>query len=137
MDSFVLGQVRAIREPFATIVADVRLGAFVHIHVRSQSRLDRKSFTALRTDVLFHLGVRRLVVLELLFRHKAFPAVRMLALVWFVAGVRVEVSGQLRLVAERLCFAAAGPMTVVVTTGLAVPVFAGMIGGHVPVKIFC
>ena len=96
----MLGQIRTIRETFPALIADIRLGAHVHVHMRRQSCLHCETLATLGTDVLFRPSMGSLMVLELLFRHKTLSTVWEVALVWFVARVAVDVAGQFRLVAE-------------------------------------
>ena len=91
MYRFVLGQIRTIRKTLSALVADIRLRTHMHIHMRSQRRLDREAFAALETHVLFRTRVSRLMVLKLIFGHETFPTAWERALVRFVAGVAVDV----------------------------------------------
>lgn len=136
MYRLVLREIRAVREALATLVAHVWLCAFVHVHMGCQGRLDRKALTALRTEVLSRLRMRRFVVLELLFRDEALVTARMVALMRFVSGVAMYVPRQLRFVSERLILAAAGPVAVIVRIGLYIEVLTSVICSNVPVKLF-
>ena len=99
----------------------------MHVHVRSQRRLDREAFAALRADVLSRLGVGGLVVLQLLLRDESFPTVWEAALVWLVAGMTVYVSGEFGLIPEGLRLTATRPMAIVVSARLCIPLLPCMV----------
>ena len=63
--------------------------------VRSQGRLDSECLSTLLALVFSRLRVRCLVVLELLFRHKAFVTPGKRARKWLVPCVTMHVSDQL------------------------------------------
>jgi hypothetical protein len=136
VDGLVLAQVGAVREAFATLIADVRLCSFVYIHMRCERRLDSEALAALWAHMLSCLRMGRLVILELLFGHEALAASGMSAYVRLVARMAVKVSSELGLVAKGLCLAASRPVTMVVSTRLAIEMLAGVVRRHMLVQIF-
>lgn len=85
--------------------------------------------------MLFRPRVSRLVVFELLFCYEGLPAAGIGATVRFVPGVAVDVSCQLGLVAEGFDLAASGPVAVIVSAGLAIVVFSGVVRCYMPVQV--
>ncbi len=116
MYSPMLAQVRTVRKALPTLLAHVRFRTLMHIHMARQRRLDRETLPTLRAHMLPSLRMRRLVILQLLLRHKRPVAARIRARMRLVVRVAVDVSCEFGLVTEGLGFGAAGPVAVVVAS---------------------
>lgn len=86
--------------------------------------------------MLLCLGVRSLVVLQLLFRDETFSTTGMSALVRFMTSMRVNMPCEFGFVAKALCFATASPMAVIFTAWLSARQFTSVVLSYMAVEIF-
>jgi hypothetical protein len=86
----------------------------MHIHMARQRCLDCKPLPAFLAHKVLGPRMRRRVILQLLLGHETSPTAREGADMWFVSGMRMDMSSEFGFVAEGMPGCAAEPVAVVV-----------------------